>query len=67
MQTLENKGFLTRVVELGLGIECFVLTVERVKKQVKLALAGHGRSSEWVDFLEVSMERTAKRIQEERG
>jgi len=29
-------------------------------------LTSHGMSSEWVDRLEVSMERTAKRIQEER-
>ena len=61
------EGHLAESGNSKLGIECFVLTVERVKKQVKLALSGHGRSSGWVNPLEVSMERTAKRIREERG
>jgi len=61
------EGHLAETGNSKLGIECFVLTVDRVRDQVKQALSLHGRSSAWVNSLEVSMERTAKRIQEERG
>ena len=59
-------GHLLEVGDSKLEIECFVLTVDRVKKQIKSAMSKYGMSSEWVDRLEVSMERTAKRIREER-
>jgi hypothetical protein len=60
------EGHLAESADSKLAIECFVLTVDRVKRQVKSALARSGRDSEWVDSLEVSMERTVKRIRDER-
>jgi len=61
------EGHLAESGNSKLTIERFVLTVERVRDQVKQALSLHGRSSAWVISLEISMERTAKRIREERG
>jgi len=61
------EGHLAETGDSKLAIERFVLTVDRVRDQVKQALSLHGRSSAWVSSLEISMERTAKRIREERG
>ena len=61
------EGHLAETGDSKSKIEYFVLTVERVEDQVKQALSLHGRSSAWVNSLEISMERTAKRIREEHG
>jgi hypothetical protein len=61
------QGHLASVGDSKLDIEYLALTVVRIKKQIVSEMARYGKSADWVDRLEVSMERTAKRIREERS